>query len=269
MKKCIVAVAAHCGDAELGAGGTIAKYIAEGYRALVVVMTTSVAEPVIRESKVESRESNLEPVEVCELREREARAAATVLGHELEFVRLNERFYWHKGVRHYVDFTEQAPEVKLPGRHWLGLCSEATEATHKFLKELLLREEPELIFTHAVNDTCYEHWVTARFVAPVHAEIEHQKGTDAGLLLSWEPQPQQRSHILPVQTIIDITEHRETKHAALQAHASTIPAAALSALRSNEEYAGRMLSYASDEHLPLGEAFLSLRSGAPPEIGQA
>ncbi len=34
MKKCIVAFAAHTADAELGAGGTIAKFVRQGYRAL-------------------------------------------------------------------------------------------------------------------------------------------------------------------------------------------------------------------------------------------
>lgn len=50
----------------------------------------------------------------------EAYAAAQIIGHELEFLRLNERFFTHQGKRHYVDFREESPPVELPGTGWFG-----------------------------------------------------------------------------------------------------------------------------------------------------
>ena len=47
MKKCVVVFAAHTADAELGAGGTITKFVRQGYRVIVVIVTTSVSEPVV------------------------------------------------------------------------------------------------------------------------------------------------------------------------------------------------------------------------------
>ena len=120
MKKCIVAFAAHTADAELGAGGTIAKLVRQGYRALVVVATTSVSEPVRSSSPsgCSPGEGVPTPCELAALREREARAAAQVLGHDLVFLRLNERFFSHEGTTQCVDFRERPPAAVLPGTGW-------------------------------------------------------------------------------------------------------------------------------------------------------
>ena len=63
MKKCIVVFAAHTADAELGAGGTMSKFVRQGYRVIVVVVTTSVSELV-----VEPLQDSLTPRQLAELR---------------------------------------------------------------------------------------------------------------------------------------------------------------------------------------------------------
>jgi LmbE family N-acetylglucosaminyl deacetylase len=253
MKKCIVAVAARVGDAELGAGGTIAKYVAAGYRAVLVVTTTSVAVP-----PVGLPADALTPVELCTLREREAREAAALLGYELLFLRCNERFYWHRGQRQHVDFSDRAPEAKMPGRGFFGQGTPCQVEVRNALKDLLLREEPELVLTHAASDACYERWLTARFLGPVYAEVAREPGL-VGRLLSWDAGRGNHTMPLPVCAIADITDYRRAKHAALARLAATVSAEAMEALRLSEEHWGAMVRERSAPPL-YGEPFLSLRT---------
>ncbi|MBN1672306.1 MAG: PIG-L family deacetylase [Kiritimatiellae bacterium] len=282
MKKCIVVFAAHTADAELGAGGTIAKFVRKGYRALVVVVTTGVGEPVVelvpneRESdtrgpgspatRMEGRAPSrprparrpalqqtheaanplngrpLTPCELAALREQEAAAAAGVMGYELEFLRFNERFFTHEGKRYAVDFRDGPPPADLPGTGWFGSVSPDASVFAKTAEETLLREEPEFILTHSVADACYERHLVAEVLAPVYRRLLERDRPPIGKLLAWEADQRTRTFEIPVGGIEDITESRAIKYQALSKHASRVDQAAFDAAEARDTHWGRILN---------------------------
>lgn len=252
MKKCIVVFAAHTADAELGAGGTMSKFVRQGYRVIVVVVTTSVSELV-----VEPLEHSLTPRQLAELREQEAYAAAQIIGHELEFLRINERFFIHRGKRYYVDFREAPPPVELPGTGWFGSVSPSASAFAGKVQEILLREEPEFILTHSVTDACYEHYLVADIMTPAYRWALQHEGTSIGKLLAWETDQNNRTFQMPITGIEDITEFREIKYEALRKHASRVNESMLDLAIARETHWGRTLRglISIDPRQAFGEAF--------------
>jgi len=252
MKKSIVVFAAHTADAELGAGGTMAKFVKQGYRVLVVIVTTSVSEPVI-----EPLPDSLTPRELAELREQEAYQAAQIIGHELEFLRINERFFTHGGKRYYVDFRENPPPVELPGTGWFGSVSPDASAFAQKVQEILMREEPEFILTHPVTDSCYEHYLVADIMTPTYRWSLQREGASIGKLLAWEADQDNRTFQMPITGIEDITEFREIKHEALRKHASRVDKSMLDLATARETHWGRTLRglISIDPRQAFGEAF--------------
>ena len=257
MKKCIVVFAAHTADAELGAGGTISRFVSHGYRTLVVIVTTSVSEPVAGPLPDVQTSDSLTPCELAALREQEAYAAAQVMGHELEFLKLNERFFTHRGKRYYVDFRETPLPVELPGTGWFGSVSPDASAFAKRVQEILLREEPEFILTHPVTDTCYEHYLVADIMTPAYRWALQREGVSVGKLLAWEADQDNRTFQMPITGIEDITEFREIKHEALLKHASRVNKSMLDLAIAREAHWGRTLRglISVDPEQAFGEAF--------------
>ncbi len=252
MKKSIVVFAAHTADAELGAGGTMARFVRQGYRVVVVIVTTSVSEPVM-----ESLPDSLTPRELAELREQEAYQAAQIIGHELEFLRINERFFTHGGKRYYVDFREDPPPVELPGTGWFGSVSPDASAFANKVQEILMREEPEFILTHPVTDSYYEHYLVADIMTPAYRWSLQSEGASIGKLLAWEADQDNRTFQMPITGIEDITEFREVKHEALQKHASRVDKSMLDLATARETHWGRTLRglISIDPRQAFGEAF--------------
>ena len=257
MKKCIVVFAAHTADAELGAGGTMAKFVRQGYRVIVVIVTTSVGELVVEPPPGGQTVDSLTPRELAELREQEAYAAARIIGHELVFLRLNERFFTHQGNRHYVDFREEPPPVKLPGTGWFGSVSPDAPAFAKKAQEILLREEPEFVLTHPVTDACYEHYLVANTMTPAYRWALQREGVSIGKLLAWEADQDSRTFQMPITGIEDITGFREIKHEALLKHASRVNKSKLRLATARETHWGRTLRglISLDPKQAFGEAF--------------
>ncbi len=257
MRKCIVVFAAHTADAELGAGGTMAKFVRQDYRVIVVIVTTSVSEPVAGPLPNGQASGPLTPCELAELREQEAYAAANVIGHELEFLRFNERFFTYQGKKYCVDFREEPPPVVLPGMGWLGSVSPNAQVFEKKVQEILLREEPEFILTHPVTDSCYEHYLVADIVTPIYRWTLQRADTSIGKLLTWETDQDSRTFQMPVTGIEDITEFREIKHEALRKHASRVNKSMLELATARETHWGRTLRglISIDPRQAFGEAF--------------
>lgn len=257
MKKCIVVFAAHTADAELGAGGTIAKFVQQDYRVLVVIVTTSVGEPVAGTLPDKQASDSLTPCELAELREQEAYAAAQIIGHELVFLRLNERFFTHEGKRYYVDFRETPLPIELPGTGWFGSVSPDAQTFAGKVQEILLREEPEFILTHPVTDACYEHYLVTDIMTPAYRWALQREGASIGKLLAWEADQDSRTFQMPVTGIEDITEFREIKHAALRKHASRVDKSMLDLATARETHWGRTLQglISTDPRQAFGEAF--------------
>ena len=257
MKKCIVVFAAHTADAELGAGGTMAKFVRQGYRVVVVIVTTSVSEPVVKPMLDGQDSDSPTPRELAALRGQEAHESAQVIGHELEFLRLNERFFTYQGKRYYVDFRENPLPVELPGTGWFGSVSPDAQTFVKKAQEIMLREEPEFILTHSVTDSCYEHYLVANTLATAYRSVLGREGKNIGKFLAWETEQSNRTFQMPITGIEDITEFREIKHEALLKHVSRVDSAMLDLATARETHWGRTLRglISIDPGQAFGEAF--------------
>jgi LmbE family N-acetylglucosaminyl deacetylase len=257
MKECIVVFAAHTADAELGAGGTMAKFVRHGYRVVVVIVTTSVSEPVVKPMLDGQDSDSLTPRELAALREQEAYESAQVIGHELEFLRLNERFFTYQGKRYYVDFREEPLPVELPGTGWFGAPSPDAQTFVRKAQEIMLREEPEFILTHSVTDSCYEHYLVINTLATAYRSVLGREGKSIGKLLAWETDQDKRTFQIPITGIEDITEFRGIKHEALLKHASRVDKSMLDLATARETHWGRTLRGLTsiDPRQAFGEAF--------------
>ncbi|MBN1672292.1 MAG: PIG-L family deacetylase [Kiritimatiellae bacterium] len=239
MKKCMVVFAAHTAEAELGAGGTIAKFARNGYRTVLVIVTTGAGLPVAGPLPDGRDPDTLTACELAGLREAEAAAAAAVLGCELEFLRLNERFFIERGTRHYVDFRPDPPPAELPGTGWFGSIWQ-NEFREK-ATQILLREEPEFILSPPMAAACYEQKMTANNLALAYRAIPGRDGGRIGKLFAWEADQRSRTFEAPVCGIEDITAWRAVKHEALSKHPSRVDQATLDAAAARETHWGRVL----------------------------
>lgn len=119
----LLAIGAHPDDLEILCGGTLARFAREGHRVTMLVMTDGSA-----------GHARIPAAELAAIREREARAAAAVIG---------------------ADFV------------WLGLRDEFVfndEPTRLRLLDAIRAARPDAILTHAPEDYHPDHRATARAV---------------------------------------------------------------------------------------------------------
>ncbi|MCI8648839.1 MAG: PIG-L family deacetylase [Anaerotruncus sp.] len=131
-KKDILVVSAHAADYCTRAGGTIARYIREGYKVHIIALTCGAR----GESGDYWKNNPNGTVEECsDIRRRESQAAADFLGATIEFL-------------NYNDYPLTIDEQR-----------------QRYLTRRLLDIRPELIFTHWLKDpTNPDHAITAEAV---------------------------------------------------------------------------------------------------------
>lgn len=119
----VLAVGAHPDDLEILCGGTLARFAARGDVVVMLVMTDGSA-----------GHAEIGAVELAAIREREARAAAAVIGAELVWLGLPDEFVFND------------------------------EPTRRRLLEAIRAAQPDLILTHEPEDYHPDHRATSRAV---------------------------------------------------------------------------------------------------------
>ena len=177
MKKAIAVIAAHADDIEYCAGATLAKYIADGYRALYGVLSRcNSGWTVTEEGGFYSPSQDIVP-----LRRAEAEAAAKTFGAELYYGDLLENCYTTRsGVRIVPSYggpegvdgnkVESVPSDDLPDGTLFSSAAGAGEPWDGHpvvgeITELLVRWEPELIIGQAFGNLNPDHFHAAQIVA--------------------------------------------------------------------------------------------------------
>lgn len=219
----ILAVGAHPDDIEIGCGGTEATLIARGAQAIHLVMTSG-----------ESGSAHSAPEGLAALREREARAAAEVLGaSRVEFLRGPD------------GFLREERALKLQ------------------LISLIRAVRPDLVFVHASHDRFPDHRATHALVmgalggaaGPWFSEAggrPHQVRAVYGYEV-WEP-------LAAPQAQFDVTEFMSRKLGALRCHQSQLVATKYDeAVTGLARYRGAL-----GTRTPFAEAFEVLRTEVLP-----
>lgn len=186
MNRAILVVGAHADDIELWMGGTLLKYFDVGYRIIYVMSTNNMSGGVreYEDGKYVKR-TNLGPVENMALRKKEATAAAAVLG--------TKPIHLDHPQRHYNLLDEKGKQKlcygsPLPSGVRPEICTILTaqedEESISRIADLILQNDPELIFTHPIATQNVEHFCTSLLVTAGFWQAV-ERGYKGGLL-TWK-----------------------------------------------------------------------------------
>ncbi len=167
-RKCIMVFGAHADDVEGLAGGTLAKYVAEGYEASYVVVTNNTAGCVLESTQnprygrgtrfTVSSSPKMYPVDALEtnqIRSEEARAAAALYGTEPVFLDFREIFIWQGRKECYLG-SDEFHAYQPPGRQAVATATVLSEDVN-LVVDLLKKLKPEIVIIHALGGDKLEH----------------------------------------------------------------------------------------------------------------
>jgi LmbE family N-acetylglucosaminyl deacetylase len=164
-RKCILVFGAHADDVESLAGGTIAKYISNGYEGIYVGVVNNLAGCSLNRTAYfnappftvsdSPHEYPVDALETSQIREEEAREAAAVLGAKPIFLYYDEP--WFSMGRKQVDYgTDLYYQYDPPGRPTVGLSTYLDDEVD-FVFQLLKQYEPEIVIIHTLGGEKDDH----------------------------------------------------------------------------------------------------------------
>ena len=253
MPGTLVAVAAHADDAELNAGGTMARWADEGGAVHIVMVTNNCSGSIIpvtsrrfgtcgRLSPIgdEGARRRLPPLETMAIRRREQEAAAALIGAEVHYLDYCQRHYWD-GER---EISEGYGDVPAPpgiaGRPPLLIAFQQAEHVER-LADLLVGLKPDLVLTQSVLDLDPEHHAVASMVW--QAFQRRSADLAAAPLRFWTPGSSCQDGLLDpgYDCVEDISDYFERKLALCHCHASQMTQFRLDMVRRRAELWGRKL----------------------------
>jgi LmbE family N-acetylglucosaminyl deacetylase len=164
MKKVLVAVAAHADDAELNAGGLMAKWATGGGQVHVVMTTNNCSGFLIPENGDESAKRRFGPAETSRVRNREQDAAAARIGAEVHYLGYNQRHYWNGEREISIGYEPAGPAPEgIAGHPEILIASTEPEHVGR-MAGLLERLQPDLVLTQPPLDIDPEHHAVAALV---------------------------------------------------------------------------------------------------------
>lgn len=164
-RKCILVFGAHADDVESLAGGTLAKYIAEGYEGVYVGVVNNLAGCSLNRTPYfnapafaisgSPHEYPVGALETSQIREEEARQAAAALGAIPVFLNYNEP--WFSMGRKQIDYgTDLFYQYAPPGRPAISLATYLDDEVD-FVFELLKEYRPEIVIIHTLGGEKHDH----------------------------------------------------------------------------------------------------------------
>lgn len=171
-RKCIMVFGAHADDVEPMAGGTFAKYIAEGYEGIYVCVINNFAGCGIESvgggttpppgvtgplfSISNSPQSYpVDALETIQIRSEEARNASAVFHAIPVFLDFREGFIWLGRTRCHLG-SEGYFQYDPPGRQAVSLAEEES-GNIEFVMDLLKKYSPEIVISHTLGGDKHDH----------------------------------------------------------------------------------------------------------------
>lgn len=168
--KCIMVFGSHANDVEEIAGGTFAKYIAEGYQGIYVCVMNNTSGNELgkvpgnydfRRGKMteeltgSSKMFQVGALETMQIRREEAKAAAKDFGATPVFLDFKEPEIW-LGRKLIIYGTEEFIRFDPPGRKQVALATRYSEDVN-FVVDLLKKYKPEITITHTMGGEKLDH----------------------------------------------------------------------------------------------------------------
>jgi LmbE family N-acetylglucosaminyl deacetylase len=169
-RKCILVFGAHSDDVEGMAGGTLAKYVAEGYQGIYVCVTNNLSGNRIEKIPgnwdfgsgkltatitLSPKMYQVDALETMQIRREEALQAAKVFGAEPVFLDFCEPEFW-MGRTLIVYGTEEFIKFSPPGRKQISLATRYSEDVN-FVVALLRTYQPEITIMHTPGGDKLDH----------------------------------------------------------------------------------------------------------------
>ncbi len=232
-RKCILVFGAHADDVDEIAGGTFAKYIDNGYEGVYVCVTNNTAGCNMERTPFYDKGPDFTisgsqakfPVgalETIQIREEEARKAASVYGAIPVFLYFRETWYWQGRKPCYIG-SEEFYKYQPPGRQVVSVASRESESI-KLVVDLLRKYKPEIVITHTLGGEKHDHGNSAylmylAFIRAMEQDIPVGKlwMTVNGWLLGREALETDRGK---PDVQIGVRDYLETKYEALNKHIS-------------------------------------------------
>jgi LmbE family N-acetylglucosaminyl deacetylase len=194
--KCILVFGAHADDVEPMAGGTFAKYIAEGYEGIYVCVINNFAgcgiesvgggtthPPEVTRPLFTVSSSTLsypvDALETIQIRSEEAIAAADVFKAKPVFLDFREGFVWQGRTRCHLG-SEDYFRFQPPGRQAVSLAEEE-DGNIDFIVDLLRKYSPEIVIIHTLGGDKHDHGNSA-YIMYLAFKKAMEKGVPVGKL---------------------------------------------------------------------------------------
>ena len=168
MSKTVMFFGAHADDMEIRAAGTLRRFVEAGDRAISVMMTSNICGAYA--DGVTDQYFSTGPAETQEIRHREAREAAQLLGVDLVFLDFRENSYFD-GTRRVFFGTDGYDLGVAPGREPL-VVAQYLEHCIEDVAGVLAAYAPETVITHSVGNCSAEHCAAAHLT---HAAFQRAR----------------------------------------------------------------------------------------------
>lgn len=232
-RKCIMVFGAHADDVDEIAGGTLAKYVAEGYEGVYVVAINNLDGCNLERTPWYDKGPNFTvsssphkyrvgALETSQIREEEARAAAAVYPSVPIFLNFKEpTFFIGRKLVYYG--TPEYDAFDPPGRQLIPIAT-YTDSDVDTVVELLRKYQPEIIITHTLGGEKMDHGNTGYMIYLAFKKAM-QRGIPVGKLWmsvnGWFlDKDAQKSGRGKPDVHIDVKKYLDTKYKALNKHIS-------------------------------------------------
>ncbi len=236
-QKCIMVVGAHADDVDEMAGGTLARYIAEGYKGVYVGMVNNFSgnnlEKVPGNWNFDTRKPTaalthsrnvykVDALETMQVRSEEALQAAAVYGAETAFFDFREPEIWI-GRKSIVYGTKEYQDYNPPGGRFVDLATRYHSDVTRMV-DLLKKYKPEIVITHTLGAEKLDHSGVAFMVYQAFKEATAQK-VHVGKLWMWvngwlaDSTAQRTGRGIP-DVHVDVKDYCKTRFLALDKHVS-------------------------------------------------
>ncbi len=222
--KTILAIGAHHDDIELRVGGTLAKYLAAGWRVEYILLATT---PHVNARSRVREQGVLTTREATDLRKSEARAAAKILGIDnVHFWDFRSIYWYRPGTyeRIYMDGIVAGSQdleqhfASAQGREYLVSAHRIPHVVQS-VADSIAGFNADIVLTHTANDMHWEHFATSALVCEAVKTLN--AGGNPVRLFGWEPGGMHGLHNPFLPTCFeDITETIDRKCEAVMVYHS-------------------------------------------------
>jgi LmbE family N-acetylglucosaminyl deacetylase len=219
MSKTVVIAMAHADDMEVYAGGTVAKLVHQGYRAVLVMLTNNIAGADVHGDGEFMRHT---PEQVAPIREEEAHEGARILGVDaIVNVGFKDAVYYTGDTLAFLG--DAAYDVHHPAGQEPLPAAAANMKCIARVQSVLEKYDPQIVITHNFTSG-FEHTCVAHIVNQAFGQAVKDDKLTGSLWIpthvrhsAWETDV--RLFASP-NVLIDVTDYWALKVKAIRAHRS-------------------------------------------------